>query len=481
VRGKSLKAMFLAPLNYAYPSFQLPAIKDGWYRSVLPLSLYEVAYRRWGDPAFAWVLKTGYSFAKRPTCVAHVMFHTLFSRSSLYAFLFGRDLPGRVVELTLASTVFEGLGVGILRSDAGTVITFNYGPFLEHGQRDKLSITLYANRRVLCADYGTPGYGASVTDYYMGTASHNTVMVDGKDQQKTTESTLRTFQTGEYLQMVEADTREAYPGVVHTRRATMVGDIVVMQDFMESDSKHTYDWLLRCEGELRDLPKKSNPIKSLCNEFINSSDFGENIDHSLRWQLDDIGLSLWVSSDLPGRLICSDSPAETSARTVPVVDVRCESDNTQYLSLLVPYNQDLPSPKIERLDKKLYRITRGNVVDWIYAADAPEAPSGQTELESDARFATVQEIDGEVAACGLYGGSYIKLKGEWLLLGAGPFNRVEVILNGRNPLVAFEGSTGDTLRLKCHSRAMRVNGHRISASTSDGMATIRIVGVLADY
>jgi hypothetical protein len=146
--------------------------------------------------------------------------------------------------------------------------------------------------------------------------------------------------------------------------------------------------------------------------------------------------------------------------------------------LLVPYNQDLP--RIERQSNKLYKVVRGNTTDWIYVADAPDGPSGQVELESDARFATVREVDGEIFACGLYGGSYIKLKGEWLLLGAGPFDRVEVILDGRNPFVAFEGSTGDTLRLKCHSRAMRVNGHRISAATADGMATIRLVGVLAD-
>ncbi len=64
--GKSLKAMFNAPLQYMYPSFRLPAINDGWYDSFLPLDLYEIAHRRWDDPAFAWVLKRGYRFGENP-------------------------------------------------------------------------------------------------------------------------------------------------------------------------------------------------------------------------------------------------------------------------------------------------------------------------------------------------------------------------------------------------------------------------------
>jgi len=58
--GKGLRVMFSAPIQYMYPNMQLPAINDGWYRSFMPLDLYELAYARYGDSAFGWISMEGY-------------------------------------------------------------------------------------------------------------------------------------------------------------------------------------------------------------------------------------------------------------------------------------------------------------------------------------------------------------------------------------------------------------------------------------
>ena len=58
--GKSLLAMFSAPLAYAYPDLRLPAINDGWFESFVPPDVYELAYHRTQDPRFGWVLANGY-------------------------------------------------------------------------------------------------------------------------------------------------------------------------------------------------------------------------------------------------------------------------------------------------------------------------------------------------------------------------------------------------------------------------------------
>ena len=59
------------------------------------------------------------------------------------------------------------------------MMTFDYGRHLGHGQLDKMGVTLFGDGRLLAADYGTPAYGSAILPYYLGTASHNTVMVDG--------------------------------------------------------------------------------------------------------------------------------------------------------------------------------------------------------------------------------------------------------------------------------------------------------------
>jgi hypothetical protein len=476
-RGKSLKSMFDSPVSYAYPSFQLPAINDGWYHSVLPLDLYEIAHRRWGDEVSAWVLQTGYKFGQRPVNEMQINERLRFTRSSLYAFLFGRDLPGRVQKPRLGSTVYPGLGICVLRSDADTFLTFDYGPFLTHGQRDKMGITLYANNRLLVADYGTPGHSSSVFPYYTGTPSHNTVVVDGKSQGRTNDSNLLEFRTGNYLQIATAATDEAYPGVRHVRQVVMAGDVVVVQDTLSSESEHVYDWLLRCEGDLDDIPAQCPPAEALCDHFTDATEVGCGSDFTVRWCNEDAGLAAFFALDAPGTLMTALCPAETASRMVPVVDLRCRATSARYLSILAPFCGDKPT--IER-DGRAHRITCGGSMDWVYTSDGTgDGQDGSGEFQTDAEIAAVHEVDGRIIACGLWNGSYIRLRGEMILGGSGQFERIQARLDSRNPVIDFEGGPGGYLKIRCNSRAMRVNGHRISATTLEGLASIRLVGVLA--
>lgn len=469
--GGSLKSMFLAPVNYVYPSFEIPAINDGNCGATLPLSLYEIAFRRWAAPTFAWVLKTGYGYSKRPISRTQTENRAAFTRGSLYAFLFGRDLPGRVQKPRIESTDFTGLGVCTLRSDCDTMLTLNYG------RSDKMAITLYAADRVLAADYGTPGRGSDVFGYYEGTSSHNTVVVDGKSHAGTLECKLTLFRPGSYLQVAEAVTEEAYPGVKHVRRTALLGDIVLVQDSLSSAEEHIYDWLLRSEGELHGVPADAVPAQAVSERFEDARGLTDSTDFIVGWQDEGAGLAAWLSTDTPGTLVAARCPAETAARMVPVVDLRRRSSSAGYMAILAPYRQDIPI--IKRAGTTI-KIACGSTVDWVRIGGVPGSWSEGGEFESDAEFAAVREVDGNIVAFGLYRGSYIRLKGDAILLGARPFEWMEARLDAKNPVVNFEGASGDYLRLKCNARAMRVNGHRISAANFDGMASIRLVGMLAE-
>ncbi|MDI6829127.1 MAG: alginate lyase family protein, partial [Armatimonadota bacterium] len=227
--GKSLKAMFTAPLSYAYPNFQLPAINDGWFKSFLPLNLYELAYARYGDPILGWVLKQGYESLKTP-------------RTSLWALLHGRPLDKDFPKPKFSSINFPVLGIAILRSVSGNMITFDYGPHLGHGQPDKMGITLFANGKPLVLDYGTPGYGSKIMKWYVSTPAHNTVVVDGKNQAPTKERLLTCFETDDLFEVAQAETKEAYPGVFHRRTVIRVENYFIVIDNLESEQEHTYDW-----------------------------------------------------------------------------------------------------------------------------------------------------------------------------------------------------------------------------------------------
>lgn len=472
-----LKPMFMGCINCAYPSFYLPSEARGRCSSVLPLSLYEVAYRRWGNQSFAWMLKSGYGFAQHPINETQALDRSQFIRGSLYAFIFGRDLPGRVQPPKIESAVFPGLGMCTIRSD-GAMLTLSYGAPREEAQAGGLGITFYAKDRLLLTDYGMPGSGsAAAAEYYRCVASKNAVVVDGKLGSSTCRTDLSLFRPGDYMQIAEARAEDVAAGVRQTRRVVLAGDVLLIGDSLASESTHAYDWLLSSEGDLVDVPAPAAAdVENLSELFTNSCNRGTSSEFGVRWQDGHAGLAVCVVMDGSGTLITARRPAETTTRTIPVIDLRRTAESARFTAVCAPYAVDVPNIEWQG---NAVKVSRGNTVDWISTAGVPRVKAADGEMETDAEVAAVREVDGAVVACALYRGSYIKLKGEMILLGASIFERVEVRLDSRNPTVSFEGASGEYLRIKCSARAMRVNGHRISAANFDGMASIRLVGVLA--
>jgi hypothetical protein len=250
--GKGLHAMLAEPVKYMYPDMRLPAINDGWFASFLPADMYELAWHRYREGLFAWVLngRRG-GDAKTPAGSA--------VRDDTWALVLGDPIPVDIVKPVIRSTNFPGIGICTLRNDDGPanapmMMTFDYGRHLGHGQLDKMGVTLFGDGRLLAADYGTPAYGSAILPYYLGTASHNTVMVDGRNQEQTTRAELLHFSDGPRVKSAEARTDEAYPGVEWTRTVAVAGDWALVVDDLRSTTPRTFDWLLHCEGDALALP-----------------------------------------------------------------------------------------------------------------------------------------------------------------------------------------------------------------------------------
>ena len=330
--GKSLKLMFTAPLRYAYPDFRLAAINDGWFDSWLPLNLYELAYARTGDPELGWALKAGYETGK-------------WKRGGLWGFLHGAELDPDIRRPAIGTTVFPNIGIAVLRGPA-SVMTFDYGPFLGHGQPDKMGITLWANDRLLVADYGTCGYGSPLLKWYVSTPAHNTVVVDGANQAGTTERNLTGApDNGGGYEALVSETEQAYPGVLHTRTVARAGDDYMIVDELTSEEEHTYDWMLRCEGELKVyLPEWEEPIP-LGYEFI--TDRAQHLAGSpwmACWESEGQGLAVAFADESLSVVTRCECPAETSARTVDLLVVRKRGKTARFTALLHPYRGE---PKID--------------------------------------------------------------------------------------------------------------------------------------
>lgn len=472
--GKSLKSMFAAPLQYAYPSFRLPAINDGRYDSFLPLDLYEIAHRRWDDPTFAWILKKGYKFSEMLINEDQRKFARLFTRSGFYAFLFGRDLPGRSSSPVFRSQGFPDSGICVLRNEDDLMVTFDHGSCLKHGHLDKLSFTLYANDNVLVPDYGTSGYGKNIPQWYVNTAAHNTIMVDGKSQKPAVEDGLIANYCGSYLQYAEAVAADCYPGVTHTRGILLLGSACIIRDTLSSDEEHDYDWLMRCVGEpqvVGEYPASDTDFSSLEPAKINETYLSNDV-FRLDWKCEssDLPFVMWNYSG-KCNIALGTCLADTAYKNTSFLACRQRAKNARYLSLYAP-TESGNSVDISR-EGCVIKIKENDRVDYIYLRE-DDTGEPNCEFETDGEIGAIHTMNGEVLSIALLRGSWIKWKGELLVECPQVTDCIEVSFEGRSPVIRYCCDSAGVVRLKTNARAMRINGHRANATNSDGQALLHV-------
>jgi hypothetical protein len=240
------------------------------------------------------------------------------------------------------------LGICVLRSTNGSVMTFHYGPFLGHGHHDKMGVTLFASGKLWLADYGTPGYGAAILPWYQSTLAHNAVVVDGKTQAKTKEDNVKLWLGGEDLEATESETAEAYPGVTHSRTVVRVGDYFVVVDRLRSEVERQYDLYLHSEGELSldGGQARSEPAASPSRWIEAPVALPPRAAVSGCWSQGG-GVGFWLSGSSPMIPIAARCPAETGSRTVPLLIGRQQGKAAEFFAVLCPYEGKC-SLKVER-------------------------------------------------------------------------------------------------------------------------------------
>ena len=362
--GKSLLLMFSVPLQYAYPDLRLAAINDGWFQSFVPADCYELAYHRTHDPRFAWVLANGYRPGAPPA--GRVNTDTRDSlRQGLYAFLFGGDIPTEVTAPPATSVNFPVLGICMLRSANGAMMSFHYGPFLGHGHRDKMGVTLFANRKLWLADYGTPGYGASILPWYQSTFAHNTIVVDGKSQNPTKEDSVKLWLGSSDLEAATSETTEAYRGVTHRRTVVRLGDYFVVADQLKSETEHTYDLYLHSEGELslegrKPVAQPMAPPVPWIEKLTAQTPVTTVSGH---WAEGGSGIGFWLGGTGPMTPMTGQCPAETGSRKIQLLISRQKGTAAEFVTVLYPYQGRL-NLAVERKGNELH-IRHGDLLDVL--------------------------------------------------------------------------------------------------------------------
>ncbi len=212
-----LKSLWLGPLQMAYPNGQFPVINDS-------------------DPSSLGGRKAVYEFARR-----------YFDDSRFETFAEARPLP---------SVALEGAGLVALRrglGDEARCLFLDYGIHGgHHGHPDKLNITLYTFGREVVPDPGRITYSVpEYTTWARTTVAHNTIVINGQNQQPTEGKLLWFAETPEYAATL-AETTGAYPGYTLRRGLLMTERWLLDLVTVDGAKPATIDLLLHVRGPLQE-------------------------------------------------------------------------------------------------------------------------------------------------------------------------------------------------------------------------------------
>ena len=232
--AEPLKKMFDAPLFMVLPSGYLPAFNDSKEVNLYGYdTLYEFAWARYGDPAYAAVLGT--------------------RTRGFNALLFGAEEAPKAALEGLKSAAYPDSGYAVLRAPEGDhTVALKFGPHGGgHGHYDKLNFVSYANGATQALDPGTQSYAAPThTTWDKTTIAHNTVTVDETTQGEAAGRLEWADLEGETYRAVRATGGSAYQNATLAR--TMVATSEYALDLFEAEGtdgqEHTFDWAYHSDG-----------------------------------------------------------------------------------------------------------------------------------------------------------------------------------------------------------------------------------------
>ncbi|MBN1676840.1 MAG: heparinase II/III family protein [Kiritimatiellae bacterium] len=291
---RSIKAMLDAPFYQAFPGGDVAPIGDTHPYSFRYHPIYELAWRAYRDPLYAWLITRHRSKGKVEKARQYYesdFWKLIHDAADVPAgsYDLGRDatigLSGRHVN---GCTLFPVGGFAILRADPSNpdapAVHLSYGPYGNgHSHPDALTITVHALGRTVCPDPGSWGYENPMhLTWARQTVAHNTVSLDERAQepQGLSESiwasergrqrvfgVLRLFHPGERFKAVRATCDTAYPGAQLDRTVCLTGDALLDVVRVTAETNRVMDLPLHArgavsaEGEIEELP--ANPFTGM--------------------------------------------------------------------------------------------------------------------------------------------------------------------------------------------------------------------------
>lgn len=180
----SILFILKAPYEYSFKNLRLPNPNDGWPDLGLKTYsyIYYMAYATYRDE-LKELLEIIEGNKDERTDVALSKTYYFENRIPLEKLVFGPEIEGKDIPDRRKSKLFSNSSFGMLRNNRVNVF-MKYGHYTEsHIHPDKMNLEVMIDEKYLTRDLSNPGYGSKMcNEWNRMTLSHNSVVIDGKNQ-----------------------------------------------------------------------------------------------------------------------------------------------------------------------------------------------------------------------------------------------------------------------------------------------------------
>jgi hypothetical protein len=214
----------------------------------------EVAYRRYKDPGYAWLISLN---PRRDTYIGAPGQGGNRPIWGFAALTHGTPLPDRPTPPPAPCGVYPSQGFAVLRSDesprywtaGGQAAVLRLGALVGHGHKDYFHLILHGKGRLLYPDLNVIQYESTALNWTREGIAHNTLLVDHESPRPGPFTTRQDFSPEAKF---FALTGSAFEGITQTRALMLTGEYLA-DVFRAADTakrERTFDWALHGLGRL---------------------------------------------------------------------------------------------------------------------------------------------------------------------------------------------------------------------------------------
>lgn len=248
----TVKKMLVAAYHYAFDNNHFPNPNDGWPDIGLKtyLHVYHMATKVFDEDDEILTITNNIENSEIKRVPIPLAEPYYFGDIPLEKLLFNQDENRGFATIARTSYLFADSNFAMLKNDRINLFTKFGHNGASHAHPDKMTFELMVDGKMISRDLSNAGYGAEIcNEWHRMSASHNTVVVDGKNHDNVEVGVVCEFNDS----LIDVKCENVYQGVNFARKFELIDQQIVDTFAIDAAGVHTYDNFIHIDGKLETI------------------------------------------------------------------------------------------------------------------------------------------------------------------------------------------------------------------------------------